>query len=90
MPRFYTSVDVEAEVDVDVNDFLSSCDSSDVEELIECLIEDGYIKNSDVVKGNISIMEEDFIKQCRGLSDAYLQISNEDIEIIEKLYKKYC
>jgi hypothetical protein len=35
-------------------------------------------------------MEEDFIKQCHELSDAYMQISNEDIEIIEQIYKKYC
>jgi hypothetical protein len=88
MPRFYT--DVEAEVDVDIDEFLSSCDSSDIEEIIEYLIEDGCIKNSAVVKGNTSIMEEDFIKQCHELSDAYMQISNEDIEIIEQIYKKYC
>jgi hypothetical protein len=44
MPRFYEYEEVEVHVDIDVDDFLDRCDSSEKEELIKALIEDGYLK----------------------------------------------
>jgi ribosomal protein S8 len=84
MPNF------DVDVDIDVNEFLSECDSHDIEEIIDVLVSDGYLKNSSLLKEGETLMETEFFKHCNGLKGVYMQISNEDLEIIEQIYKKYC
>jgi hypothetical protein len=86
MPAFYT------QVELDIEEFVDGCDDDDIQDLIE------YLKNRDYLDGdfmtisgsNTSLMERDFIEKCNCLAKSYIRVSNEDIEVIEKLYKKYC
>lgn len=84
-------ITVDVDVDIDVNEFLSECSDRDIIEIIDTLVEDGYLKNhGGLLKEGETFMEAEFFEQCDGLKGAYMQISNEDIELIEKIYKKYC
>ena len=87
MPRFYE--DVEVDIDIDVDEFLSNCDKEDIKQLIECLTDDGYLTTENTIKKNVSYMEHLYQKQCNFLKESYLSMGKEDIEIIEKIYKKY-
>jgi len=88
MPYFYS----EAEVDVDVDEFVSSCSSREIKELIDCLKEDGHLedyieelKESD----SSSLIESEFTEMVFKLKDLYLQISNDDLQAIKNVVNKY-
>jgi len=83
MPYFYS----EAEVNVDIDDFLTACNSRDIKDLIQALREDGYIV--DPTPDNISIGEGLFIESLNKLQQKYLQLTNEEIAIIETIAEKY-
>jgi hypothetical protein len=89
MPYFST----EAEMDISIDDFLYECDSQDIKDLIDTLIEDGHLSPQCLFEhksSRISVMEQDYIDMCNKLSDKFYQMSNEDTHILEILYKKYC
>lgn len=85
MPYFYS----DTEVDISVDEFLSECDSGDIKELIDALIEDGHLNQTQVFKHKASLLEQEHINMCDALSKNYYQMSNEDTQILETLYKKY-
>jgi len=87
MPRFYEQVEVD--IDIDIDDFLKECDTDDIKELIESLREDGYLTSDNMTDSNVSYMEEKHQIYCNHLRSSYLNIDNEDMDIIEKLAKKY-
>jgi hypothetical protein len=87
MPRFYQ--EVEAEIDINIDEFVSECSPKEIKNLIDTLKGDGYLTSSNIVPDNASYMEEKHIYYCGKLSDSYLQMSSEDMEIVEKLAKKY-
>ena len=83
MPYFYS----EAEVNVDIDDFLSACNPRDIKDLIQALREDGYIVDS--TPDNVSVSEGFFIDSINKLKQSYHQLTNEEIAIIEIIAKKY-
>lgn len=87
MPTFYQ----EAEVDVDIYDFLTSCSSQEIRELVEALVEDGYLKPSAVKEYNEkkSFVETEWDKLTEKLSEIRLRISQEDEDNIRKIIEKY-
>jgi len=89
MPRFYQ--EVEAEVDVEIDDFLSSCSSRDINELIEALIEDGYLKADCQTNstGKKTYLEEEWDQISNKINEIRLRISPEDEELIRNIVKKY-
>ena len=87
MPRFYETVDVD--VDIKVDEFLDKCDSDDIKDLIISLREDGYLTSDNMTDTNVSYMEEKHQLYCNYLRNSYLQMSNEDMEIIKNLTNKY-
>jgi hypothetical protein len=98
MPEFNKNVDVD--VDVDVDDFLKACTESEKEEAILWLAADGSldkhldeaIEERNLNEGIIPddrIKNDDFSSRVESLKGAYYQMSEEDIETIEKLAKKY-
>jgi len=74
MPRFYEYEEVEVHVDIDVDDFLDKCNTSEKEELIKALIEDGYLKKD---------CREGFEDQKYSVSEAFYQ------EALNKLHGKW-
>jgi hypothetical protein len=87
MPRFYETVTVD--VDIKVDEFLDKCDYDDIKDLIISLREDGYLTSDNMTDTNVSYMEEKHQLYCNYLRNSYLQMSNEDMEIIKNLTNKY-
>ena len=89
MPYFST----DAELDISIDEFLSECDSRDIKELIDALIEDGHLTQKQVFRhkaSQASALEQEHINICDTLSSKFYQMDNEDIQVLETLYKKYC
>ena len=86
MPEF------ESYVDVDVDEFVSSCSSREIKDLIDCLIEDGHLQKNELVKDpeqKIGVLEEEFLTKLHTLSSKYYSMTEEELETINDLYNKY-
>ena len=85
MPTF------ENEIDIDVDDFISSCSKDEIKEMIEILKEEykeevkeeiGYIKPK-------TFLEELFLNNLDKIKNNYLSLSQEEIEYLEKISKRF-
>jgi len=87
MPYFETY----AEVQVEVDEFLSSCNEREIREVIDKLKEDGHLSNINVPipENEQLISDKNWNQTCQKLSEIRLQMSMEDIEVIENILKKY-
>ena len=87
MPYFETY----AEVQVEVDEFLSSCNEREIREVIDKLKEDGHLSNINVPipENEQLISDKNWNQSCQKLSEIRLQMTMEDIEIIENILKKY-
>jgi hypothetical protein len=86
MPEF------ESYVDVDVDEFVSSCSKREIKELIECLVEDGHLEKNQFIKqpdDKKGVLEEEFLNKLEVLSTKYYSMSEEELEFIDNLYNKY-
>lgn len=85
MPEFDTYVDV------DVDDFISACSKREITELVDALIDEGYIPAS-AGKGTnskVGVLESIFIGKIDQLKENYYRLSQEDEKTLEDLFKKY-
>jgi len=87
MPYFETY----AEVQVEVDEFLSSCNEREIKEVIDKLKEGGHLSNINVPipENEQLISDRNWNQTCQKLSEIRLQMSMEDIEVIENILKKY-
>lgn len=92
MPNFTQhGVEVDVDVDIDINEFISECSPREIKQLIATLIDDGHLTvNNFSTHGSQSVNENDFAQKLADLASKYYSMSNEDIERIEELHKKYC
>lgn len=76
---------------IDVSEFYECLDRRDIEEFIDMLAEDGYIKRSDIIGGreSNSMMGSIWDETCVKLSKSRLFISNADEEAIQSICDKY-
>jgi hypothetical protein len=80
----------ETELEVDVNDFLSSCSSSEIKELIEALQEDGWLVKEKVTKEeSISFMDEEWLNITNKLNTLRLRLSVEEEQTIKDIVNRY-
>lgn len=84
-------------VDIDVDDFLYSCSSYDIKELIKALVEDDHLPK-DILNDNKEVkmeytkrgrLEIDFSEKIENLKTKYYSLTMEEEEFFEKLFKKY-
>jgi len=87
MPYFYT----EAEVGVDVDEFLSACNPREIKEIIESLTEDGHLTNVTPLmpKEKMSMMDEEWFNIINKLATLRLRMTSEEESIIREIVKKY-
>ena len=82
MPTFYAE-----DIDVDPDEFVSSCSSREIEELIDALVEDGYIpKINHAAPADKNLLDEEWdevIGKIAGLGR--LRLTKEEEEIIKKI-----
>lgn len=95
MPEFSQYVEVEAEIDVSVDDFLSLCSKRELKELVDALLEDGHllIKPDGTLNyahdDNMSLIEREWHQMCDELKYIKLMMTNEDEEQIKSIVNKY-
>jgi len=77
MPYFETNPD---EIEVDVDDFLSACSSSEIKELVQALKDDGHLDEGD--------LDNDFDIALRKLAGNSWRLTKEDEETILKIASK--
>ena len=88
MPEFETYVEVE------VDELWSACSTREKEELIDMLVEGGWVKRTSP-KGTKpkdrlpSILEIEWQDMCNKLSNIRQRISSDDEEMIKNILKKY-
>ena len=88
MPEFDTYVDVE------VDEFWSHCSTREKEELIDMLVDDGWVirtspKGSNREDRLPTISELDWQEMMNKLSEIKNQISSDEEEMIKQIIKKY-
>jgi len=87
MPEFSECVEVEAEVEVSVDDFIEACSPSEIEELITALEEDGYIKpqsSTEIVEAR-SLLDIEWDEVCTKLNSSRLVLTTEEEETIKRI-----
>jgi Zn-finger protein len=92
MPRFYEYEEVEVNIDIDVDDFLNKCSSKETEELIDALIEDGYlIKNcrKGFTYHEHSVAEQIYVQAIEKLRDKWNMLTQEEEQIILKIANRF-
>jgi hypothetical protein len=82
----YFNVD---DLDISPSDFVDSCSRREINELIEILIEDGYLTdndvNSEIKKNNKSYLDKIYDECLFKLSISKHRLTNEEEEIIKKI-----
>ena len=84
MPDFYVE-----DVSIDVDEFLSACDSNEVKELVQALKNDGYLSDTNDTIGELSIAGEMFDEALDMIGKKRLCLTLEEEEYILQLSKKY-
>lgn len=78
------------EFDIDAEEFVTSCSSSEIEELIEYLIQEEYIKKDSAIDySGLSIPEQDFEDALNKLHGKYVNLSKEEEETIKAIAKRF-
>lgn len=75
------------DMDIDVDDFLDSCSSYEIEEVKKWLVDSDEISEGELV-GNLSLLEEDFVNSLIKIKAKYMQLSIEEIEYLKELSNK--
>ncbi len=86
----YISMTVDADVCIYIDEFYDELGSGEKEQLVEWLKEDGYLVgriNEYDTPG--TPMQDMFNENINKIKNSYYQLTNEEIELIEKLAKKY-
>lgn len=86
-----------ARIDIDVDDFLCSCTSYDIKELINALVEDGHLPKEVLnEKGDVKEEllrrgrgEEEFSQKLESLKEKYYSLTQEEEDFFEKMFRKY-
>lgn len=77
----------ETEIYIDVDDFLNSIDDEERKELIQSLVDDGYIKPQSIPKPK-NILDLEWDEVIEKLSSGRLNLSKSDEDIIKKIANK--
>jgi hypothetical protein len=87
MPTFYNST--EMDTDITVDEFLDACDSDDKQEIINALIEDGYIKHDDLVEDKTTVNEQSYESMIYKLHGKYFSLTQEEEAILSKIASRF-
>jgi len=90
MPRFYQ--EVEADIDIDVEDFIYECSDRDIEKIIQLLIEEGRLPKTlekHSKSQNLTLNDKMWYETTGKLRDNRLSLTNEEIEYIENISKRF-
>ena len=84
MPEFQTYIDI------DPSEYIDSCSKSEIDDLIDFLVEDGYItRNSKKSPENKSLMDLEWDEVIEKLSENRLRLTREEEEMIVKISGRF-
>jgi hypothetical protein len=87
MPDFSTEIDIEP------YEYVSACSKREIVELLESLVEGGYISRSAVIAietdRNKNLLDEEWDVITDKLNQNRLMLSNEEEELIRKISKRF-
>lgn len=86
MPNF------NVEIDVEIDEFVDALRPREVEELIEYLRDEGYLKASSVkvlTNNGENLHDNMWFETCRKLLNNRLQLTNEEQEIIDRISRRF-
>jgi len=88
MATIYTNVDID--VDIEIDEFVDSCSNRDIKDLIQYLATSGHLSKFKILdESRMTAGEIEFNEQLISLSEKYLQMPKEEIDLIASLYNKY-
>lgn len=88
MASIYTTVDID--VDIEIDEFVDSCSKRDMKNLVRYLSEQGHLGKFNMKdESKMTANEIEFNDKMSLISSKFHQMSVEEIEMIEDLYKKY-
>jgi hypothetical protein len=86
----YVTINTEVDVDIYIDAFYDELDSREKEQLVEWLKEDGYLVGRIAEYDTPGTpMQDMFNENMNKIAASYHLLTNEEIELIEKLAKKY-
>lgn len=88
MPNFR----VFTEVDIEIDEIIDDLSPLEVEELIDYLKEEGYLKNNDLkfLSNNSENLNDNmWFETCKKLLNNRLQLTDEEQEMIEKISQRF-
>lgn len=88
MPYF----DYDGDINLDVDDFLSACNSGDIKELIEALVDEGHLPKAVLHNFSTSPMgvsEIEFEESLDRLRGKWNLLTKEEEELIVKISKRF-
>ena len=75
---------------IEIDDFLSECSSSEINELIEKLQEDGHISKSNIVSNiMMNVLDKEWLEVTDKLNTIRLRLSSEEEELIKEIVNRY-
>ena len=77
------------ELDIDVENFIESCSNKEIEDMIEILIDSGYVEKIKSIN-NRSMLDNIWNENISKLLDLRLRITPKEEEKILKIINKYC
>jgi hypothetical protein len=84
MPEFSTYVEIEP------SEYIDNCSSSDIKELVNILVEEGYLEGEPVTSNHHhNLLDEEWINLVGKLIKSRLLLSNEDEELIRSVANKF-
>jgi len=87
MPNF----DVETDIDIDIEDFVDTCNKREIDELIDYLVECEYLPPtmlSEVISSK-TFSEIDFEEKLTKIANNRFLLSDEEFELIEKIANRF-
>ena len=90
MPRFYQ--EVEADIDIDVEDFIYECSDRDIEKIIQILVNEGSLPKTlekHSKSQNLTLNDKMWYETTEKLRSNRLSLTNEEIEYIENISKRF-
>lgn len=74
---------------IDVDEFLSACSRREINEVIESLVEDGYIPSSSINVPKLGRLESDFSVKLDKLKEKYYSLTEEEERQLNSIFDKY-
>ena len=91
MPSFTEYQDVEMEIEIDPSDYLDNCSDDEIEELIEELVERGFIKSNNIIDQSVLSNDLDFVQNIMKLANPCnrMLLTVEEEQILEKMASRF-